>query len=54
MCFITIGVLIVLDCIFNLKNHEMKIKTTFLNDVQKKIYINKPKDFTELGKENKV
>lgn len=32
----------------------MKIKTTFLNDVQKKIYINKPKDFTELGKENKV
>jgi len=45
--------LIALAC--NLQIHQMNVKTSFLNgDLEEEVYMKQPKNFIQLGKENKV
>ncbi|PHT96761.1 putative calcium-transporting ATPase 7, plasma membrane-type [Capsicum chinense] len=46
--------LIVLAAVYDLEMYQMDVKTTFLNgELEKKIYMEQPKDFVVPGKENK-
>ena len=45
----------IVAAIFDLKIHEMDVKTVFLNgDLKEEIFMDKPKGFVELGQESKV
>ena len=47
--------LIAIVAIFNLKIHQIDVKTTFINgDLEEEIYMDKPKGFVELGQESKL
>ena len=47
--------LIAIAAIFDLKIHQMDVKTAFLNgDLKEEIYMDQPEGFVELGQESKV
>ena len=51
----SIRLLIAMAAIFDLKIHQMDVKTTFLNgDLEEEIYMNQPEGFVEPGQESKV
>ena len=51
----SIGLLIAISAIFDLKFHQMDVKTTFLyGDQEEVIYMDKPKGFVEPRQESKV
>ena len=51
----SIRLLIAIAAIFNLKIHQMDVKTMFLNgDLKEEIYTDQPEGFVESGQENKV
>ena len=51
----SIRLLITIAAIFDLKIHQMDVKTTFLNgDLEEEIYMDQPEDFVEPGQESKV
>ena len=51
----SIRLLIAIAAIFDLKIHQMDVKTAFLNgDLEEEIYMNQPEDFVESGQESKV
>ena len=51
----SIRLLIVITAIFDLKIHQMDVKTAFLNGVlEEEIYMDQPKGFVEPGQESKV
>ena len=51
----SIRLLIAIATIFDLKIHEMNVKTAFLNgDLEEEIYMDQPEGFAELGQESKV
>ena len=52
---IYIRLLIAIAAIFDLKIHQMDVKTAFLNrDLEEEIYMDQPKDFVEPRQESKV
>ncbi|PHU11897.1 hypothetical protein BC332_18827 [Capsicum chinense] len=51
----SIQMLIALVAVYDLEIHQIDMKTAFLNgELEEEIYIEQPKDFVVLGKENKV
>ena len=51
----SIRLLIAVAAIYDLKIHQMEVKTTFLNgDLDEEIYMDQPKGFVKLGQESKV
>ena len=51
----SIILLIAIAAIFDLKIHQMDVKTTFLNgDLEEEIYMDQPEGFVESGQESKV
>ena len=51
----SIRLLIAIAAIFDLKIHQMDVKTTFLNgNLEEEIYMDQPEGFVEPGKESKV
>ena len=51
----SIRLFITIAAIFDLKIHQMDVKTTFLNgDLEEEIYMDQPEDFVEPGQESKV
>ena len=51
----SIRLLIAIAAIFDLKIHQMDVKTTFLNgDLEEEIYMDQPEGFVESGQESKV
>ena len=51
----SIRLLIAIAAIFDLKIHQMDVKTAFLNgDLEEKIYMDQPEGFVEPGQESKV
>ena len=51
----SIRLLIAIAAIFNLKIHQMDVKTAFLNgDLEEEIYMDQPEGFVEPGQESKV
>ena len=51
----SIRLLIAIAAIFDLKIHQMDVKTTFLNgDLEEEIYMDQPEGFVETGQESKV
>ena len=51
----SIRLLIAIATIFDLKIHQMDVKTTFLNwDLEEEIYMDQPEGFVEPGQESKV
>ena len=52
---ISIRLLIAIAAIFDLKIHQMDVKTAFLNgDLEEEIYMDQPEGFVEPGQESKV
>ena len=51
----SIRLLIAIVAIFDLRIHQMDVKTIFLNgDIEEKTYMDQPKGFVEPGQESKV
>ena len=51
----SIRLLIAIAAIFDLKIHQMDVKTVFLNgDLEEEIYMDQPEGFVEPGQESKV
>ena len=51
----SIRLLIAIAAIFDLKIHQMEVKTAFLNeDLEEEIYMDQPEGFVEPGQESKV
>ena len=51
----SIRLLIAIVAIFDLKIHQMDVKTAFLNgDLEEEIYLDQPEGFVEPGQESKV